>query len=137
LKLLVPRTQLKSTTPPAQAGVKATTEMMIVAPTRATDQDADDFSAARLVNTALSLRACADWIQSDSTLVSTSRMVFGSGFPANGTHAMRRSGESKASASESAPFWHNVGWSRNKKPSGRDGVVNFRTPPWRLNSLSA
>ncbi len=25
----------------------------------------------------------------------------------------------------------------NEEPVGRDGVVNFRTPPWCLNSLSA
>jgi hypothetical protein len=109
---------------------------VIAAPTCATDQDAKDFSAARMVNTALSLRACADWIQSVSTLVWPSREVFGSGFSANGTCTTRRLGVSKPNASESASFWHSKDRSRSEESLGGNGMVNLRTPLWCLILLA-
>jgi hypothetical protein len=64
LKLLAPATQLKSTILPALADVNIATEKTVAAPMRAIDHEAEDHSARRLFNTALSLRAFTDWIQS-------------------------------------------------------------------------
>jgi hypothetical protein len=91
---------------PACADVTVTTDSSIAAPTGASDHEAEDPSAGRLVNTALSLRAPADWIQSVSALVSGVTHRFWSRIPASGTCVKRRARESKAGASESALFWH-------------------------------
>jgi len=68
-----------------------TTDRIIAAPMRASDHEAEDRSAGRLVNTALSLRKRADWIQPGSALVSDVAHRFRPRIPASGTGAKRRS----------------------------------------------